>query len=394
MIGSAHRHQDDKYDNMTGAERASHWRAEIEAYNGDYEDLISKTEKSLWTDDPFYSDKDVINAIIRSKENQYQKALIARTAENLSKQKAEQKAEQEIKSRLAAAKTKAEIDRLNEISQAQAKLAQDTKDRDMKDVQASMIEYNARIGKEKMEDMELANAKQLRKQKMSHRFEHGVLISKFIVLVVLLVVSFVNANVEFIAKEPQKFLGEAMLVGTTTAVATAVIGLTRLASWSTILNAMLLAFMVFFIFHILMEFSGMNGLMVVDETTLTEEQRAERALIESNIKITAQVVGSVFALIGTGMLYMVYQVRDFKNFRTAKLSYLWEALIFAALSAMPSYLIDTNRGYKSDEAGLNLSKMVAMYGSGYLMLQAGGFFSNIFGEMPAQQPTWRKPKVV
>lgn len=338
MSGSDH-HQDDKYDNIAEKDHAAHWQAEIEADNGDY------------------------NA-----------------AEDLS----QQKAEQDIKSRLAATKTKAESDRLNEITRAQAKQAQDTKDRDMKDVQASLLEYNNRIGMEKMDTMELHEAKQLRKQKMSHRFEHGVLISKFIVLIVLLVVSFVNANVEFIAKEPQKFLGEAMLVGTTTAAATAFIGATRVANWSTILNAMLLAFLIFFIFHILMEFSGMNGLMVVDDTTLTNEQRAERALIESNIKMTAQVVGSVFVLIGTGMMYMAYHVWDFKNFRAAKLSYLWEALIFAAFSAMPSYVIDTNRGYKSAEAGMNLAKMMGMYGSGYLMLQAGGFFSNIFGEMPAE----------
>jgi len=246
--------------------------------------------------------------------------------------------------------------------------------------------YDARADQEiKMikDQQHVQDLKHQRKEKISHHFEYGVLGSKFIILITLLVVSFVNSNVEFIAKEPQKFLGEAIMIGGTSAIATVVIGVTRMANRDTILNAMLLAFMIFFIFHILMEFSGMNGLIVIDNTTLTDEQRVERATIESNIDITSKVVGSVFAIVGITMLYMTSQVWDFKNWKSSKHKYMLEVLTFGLLSAVPAYIIDINRGNSEHIATITLVKMLGLYSGGYFMLQAGGFFSSIFGSMPA-----------
>ena len=104
----------------------------------------------------------------------------------------------------------------------------------------------------------ILNAKEKYYENAEHNFEYGVLASKFILLITLLVVSFINANGVLIGEHPREFLTEAVTVGSTTALATAVIGISRFADTATILNAMFIAFLVFFIFHVLMEFSGMN----------------------------------------------------------------------------------------------------------------------------------------
>lgn len=293
--------------------------------------------------------------------------------------------------RASIAKEIHELDKKNGLSDVQkSKLKRLHEQDEMYKQEIERKQYNADLIKQayasdNKHNIELAKwheLKQIRKNKISHHFEYGVLVSKFIVIVTLLVVSFINTNIDFIAKEPQKFLGESIMVGATSAIAVAVIGINRSTSRDTIFNAMLLAFLVFFIFHILMEFSGMNGLMQIDTSTLSDQQKAERYKIEDNINITTKTVGSVFAIVGVAMLYMASQVWDLKNFKSSKYKYLLELVSFGLLSAAPAYFIDINRGNKSSDAKSSFFKMLILYSGGYMALQTGGFFSEIFGEMP------------
>lgn len=220
--------------------------------------------------------------------------------------------------------------------------------------------------------------KQDRPQKMAKLiFERGVLASKIILLIILLTVAFVNADVSFIAEHPKTFLGEAIAVGALSATATAIIGGTRFADAKTILNAMFVSFLVFFILYVLMEFSGMNA-----ENTNPD--------VAQNVKITTIFTASVIGLIALTMLPLAWRVWDFKNIRKNKIvtsKYLLEFVSFGLCGGIPMYIIANNRD--STSSGKKLLIATGSFSGLYLLLQSGGFFSNIFGEMP-EEPTYRK----
>lgn len=226
----------------------------------------------------------------------------------------------------------------------------------------------------------------------AHIFEYGVIASKLILLITLLVVSFVNADVEFISEYPKEFLGEAIVVGGTTAIATAVIGLGRFASKATILNAMFIAFLVFFIFHILMEFSGMNYEESEHESNLSDEDKAKQKEKVKNVQITSYVTGIVLSLIALTMVPLALRVWDFENFgvnQYATSKYLIEMVSFGFLSGIPIYMISKNRGASDKAAWKHSGSIMGSFGLLYLGLQAGGFYSGIFGEMPSEPQMYR-----
>lgn len=240
-------------------------------------------------------------------------------------------------------------------------------------------------------------------EKSIHRFEYGVLASKFILLITLLVVSFVNANGIFIGEHPREFLTEAVTVGGTTALATAVIGISRFADTATILNAMFIAFLVFFIFHVLMEFSGMNleesrvepkepdnpNLTEEDKAKLKEKQEKEK----HNLYWASTVAYGAIALITVIIFPLAIRVWDFKNFTKNKSiagKYLFEMASFGLLSGAPIYMIDKNRNATNEAALMHSGKVMGIFSILYLGLQSGGFFSNIFGEMPSSS-SFSKP---
>ena len=109
--------------------------------------------------------------------------------------------------------------------------------------------------------------------KDENKFEVGVLMSKFGMLFGLLIVSFINADVMFINNEPRKFLAECSLVGGTAIASSILLGSMRNSSIKTILNGAFIAFLVFFIFHLLMEMSGMNNYETQEVNTGDEKQQ-------------------------------------------------------------------------------------------------------------------------
>ncbi len=232
----------------------------------------------------------------------------------------------------------------------------------------------------------------LDKHKSAHIFEYGVIASKVILLITLLVVSFVNADTMFISEHPKDFLAEAITVGGTTALATGIIGAGRFASKEVVLNAIFIAFLIFFIFHILMEFSGMNAIPKEENTNMTDEEKAKQAKIAKNVKITSYVTGTVVSMIALMMIPLAIRVWDFKNFgvnKYATTKYLIEMASFGFLSGLPVYLIDKDRGSSTKEAWKHSIFIMGGFGVLYTGLQAGGFFSNIFGEMPGESKMYR-----
>jgi len=213
-------------------------------------------------------------------------------------------------------------------------------------------------------------------------FDQALLISKFILLITLLIFAFTNVNVEFISTNPRAFLDSGALVGGTAALASAIIAGSRLASVSTILNAALVTFLLFFVIHLLMELSGLYGQMPVNESTLTDAQKAQRAETAKNIQITTGITGSIVAIVALAMIPICWRVGGFKNLKANRWQYLLELFAFSVLTAIPTMNIHTKHGGTIRSATVRTLLMAGGFGGLYIGLQAGGFFNEMFGNIP------------
>jgi hypothetical protein len=213
-------------------------------------------------------------------------------------------------------------------------------------------------------------------------FDQALLISKFILLITLLIFAFTNKNVEFISTNPRAFLDSGALVGGTAALASAIIAGSRFASVSTILNAALVTFLLFFVIHLLMELSGLYGQMPVNESTLTDAQKAQRAETAKNIQITTGITGSIVAIVALAMIPICWRVGGFKNLKANRWQYLLELFAFSVLTAIPTMNIHTKHGGTIRSATVRTLLMAGGFGGLYIGLQAGGFFNEMFGNIP------------
>jgi succinate-acetate transporter protein len=157
-------------------------------------------------------------------------------------------------------------------------------------------------------------------------FEYGVLFSKFALLFSLLVFSFISADISFISQNPRTFLAEAIAVGGLTAVSTAIIAKNRGATGGAMFNACFVAFLVFFIFHILMEMSGVNSDTSANPTS--DDIRTQEKLHHPFFKYTAF---SFVIITMTIMPILAFRVLDIKNFKCNKLNYFTEFISFGGL---------------------------------------------------------------
>jgi len=196
-------------------------------------------------------------------------------------------------------------------------------------------------------------------------FEAGVIGGKLIMVVLLLIFAFMNHDASFIAKKPAEFLGEAIAIGVGTAIPVMFIGFRRGNSIGNVASAAFIGFLVFFIYHVLMEFAGQN-----DHTK--EKSGTEK-------KVFLPVTIAAFA-IGLVLLYLALVVRKFDMCLSEA---LLESLVFGLFNAIPFVYIDYNRG------GANIGKLILTFFKyffafffGCMLLQAGGFWSNVFPLSP------------
>ena len=197
-------------------------------------------------------------------------------------------------------------------------------------------------------------------------FEGGVIAGKLLVMILLVVFAFMNYNTAFVCKKPQEFLGEAIAVGVGTAIPVIFIGLRRGASIGSVSSAAFIGFLVFFIFHILMEFSGHN------EQNRTGALKQKLETQEKTLFIPTLVIGGVIALI---LGFIAFKVQKFDMcFSEAML----EATIFGLFNAIPLVWMEYNRGETPLELTIAFFKYFFAFGAGCMVLQAGGFWSGVF----------------
>jgi uncharacterized membrane protein len=206
-------------------------------------------------------------------------------------------------------------------------------------------------------------------------FEGGVLGSKVLIMALLFILSLVNAYTKFISSQPRKFLTEAALVGLASAISFAFIASARYVETAQIFNISILAFLVFFVFHIFMEMSGMNQ-GAVDKSKLGGKmQKQQKVLTSTPVKGILIVIGAIMVILA--MINTDFSDQYGQGLSVAQVGL--EGLVFGVLNALPTVMISLDRGEKN---GKKIAKdtgiMGAAFFAGHILLQLGGFYSSAF----------------
>ena len=215
-------------------------------------------------------------------------------------------------------------------------------------------------------------------------FEHGVLASKFALIAGLTALSYHQGDTAFISKDPSNFLTECFLVGASAAIPTIMFAYNRKGDngidKSKVINGMFLTFMLFFIFHLVMELSGMNNKDTTDTTTGDEKQQKFISIWKPLGYVAAAIYGMV-------MIRLALKSKDFTMMRERPLTCLTEMAVVGLANAVPAYQILKHRGAGTKDALKSSIMMGALYSAGYVGLQSGGFFSSIFNKIEVDYKT-------
>jgi len=208
-------------------------------------------------------------------------------------------------------------------------------------------------------------------------FETGVFGSKITLIILLLVLSFVNADVSFVKEKPRMFLFESVVVGLSAGVPFTYIAMNRGKELGDAVSLGVTAFLVFFLFHVVMEFSGQNQAMI-DKSQLTTAQQKQQAVVEkvTKLKATKWIIGAIVVL----MILLALFVHDVD---VGVGTMMKEALLMATCGALPTIMIARDRDEKDGKKiAIEFFTYFGMFFAGHVALQLGGFYTHLFLPKP------------
>ena len=204
-------------------------------------------------------------------------------------------------------------------------------------------------------------------------FETGVFGSKIVLIILLMVLSFVNADVSFIKEKPRMFLFESVVVGLSAGVPFTYIALNRGKDFGDAASLGVTAFLIFFLFHVVMEFSGQNQAMI-DKSALTTAEQKQQAVVEkvTKLKATKWIIGAVIVT----MILLALTVHDVD---IGVGTMMKEALVMAICGALPTIMIARDRDEKDGKKiAIDFFTYFGMFFAGHIALQMGGFYTHLF----------------
>ena len=215
-----------------------------------------------------------------------------------------------------------------------------------------------------------------------HVFEIGVFGSKITLIFLLLILSFINADISFIKDKPRMFLFESVVVGLSAAVPFTYIAMNRGKEIGDAISLGVTAFLVFFLFHIVMEFSGQNQAMV-DKAQLTESEKKQQAVVEMVTKLKA-TKWIIFAIV----LIMIILALAVHDFGPGAGIITREAFLMAICGALPTIMIARDRDEKDVKKILiDFATYFGVFFAGHYALQLGGFYTHLFLKKPDEFTT-------
>ena len=209
----------------------------------------------------------------------------------------------------------------------------------------------------------------------SELFEYLILGSKFVMLVVFVVLALINRETRYICKSPELFLKDALLLGGSSALSVVFISMMR--TQSIPYEGVFTTFLLFFMYSIVRELSGYFPLSKNENLTPHEKQ------LKKKQPLVLLVVGTVVVVV----LFLAIRSKVFPNENTyayfprhVYTNFLLETLIVALLTGVPEIVVDRNHETKKSHHSLfstpSLATM-ATFGIAHIVFQMGGFY-NIF----------------
>lgn len=204
-------------------------------------------------------------------------------------------------------------------------------------------------------------------------FETGVFGSKIALIILLLVLSFVNADVSFVKEKPRMFLFESVVVGLSAGVPFTYIAMNRGKELGDAVSLGITAFLIFFLFHVVMEFSGQNQAMI-DKSQLTKTQQKQQDVVEkvTKLKATKWIIGAI-------IVFMILLAMFVHDVDVGVGTIMKEALLMATCGALPTIMIARDRDEKDGKKiAIDFFTYFGMFFAGHVALQLGGFYTHLF----------------
>jgi hypothetical protein len=199
-------------------------------------------------------------------------------------------------------------------------------------------------------------------EKTKRVFTAGLLGSKITVIILLMILSFINAEVSFVKEKPRMFVFESAVVGLSAAVPFTYIALNRGVELGRAILLGIVAFLVFFLFHVGMEFSGENK-AIIDEN--------DQGVIEKvfQFKGTKWIIGAI-------VVYMILLALVVRDVNIGVNTMLKEALLLATCGALPTIMIARNRNEKDGKKiAVDFFTYFGLFFAGHVALQMGGVYT-------------------
>jgi hypothetical protein len=199
-------------------------------------------------------------------------------------------------------------------------------------------------------------------EKSKQVFVAGILGSKITVIILLLIFSFVNAEVSFVKEKPRMFVFESTVVGLSAGVPFTYIALNRGVELGRAVLLGVAAFIIFFLFHVGMEFSGENHAMI-DESKQGVTEKVFR------FRGTKWIIGAI-------VVYMILLALVVRDVSIGVNTMLKEALLMATCGALPTIMIARNRDEKDGKKiAVDFFTYFGAFFVGHVALQMGGVYT-------------------
>jgi len=210
-----------------------------------------------------------------------------------------------------------------------------------------------------------------------HVFEIGIFGTKIALILVLVILSFINADTSFISTNARSFLGESIVLGLSAAIPFTYIAANRGREIGDAISVGITAFLIFFLFHVVMEFSGQNK--AATDGVLTKGEQAQQNFIAHTLKMKS--VKFILGIIVGFMVLLALIVRDGGGLPLSTL--VFESLLMALCGALPVIMIAVDRKEKNKLKIVQdfFTYFIAFF-IGHFILQYGGFYTHTFMKKP------------
>lgn len=198
-------------------------------------------------------------------------------------------------------------------------------------------------------------------------FANMIKFSKFALLAILLVLSFINGHKEYIAEKPRKFMWDNFAVGLTSAIGISIIAAMR-GRADLIPNLAFIAFFLFFAYNVFRELSGMNAASDDAKLSAGEAQQVKK------LKMPVMIIVGVGLVILTAVAFKARVAHPSGFGVLAK-----EAAIFAFCTVIGEIVVAANHDEHAAAIFMVAVVNFAMFFGGHILLQYGGFYNHVFG---------------